>query len=203
MKILSEEPTIHPDAVVIDSKLGAWTEVQAHSQVSESEMGDYSYVTQYCRVHWATLGKFVNIANFTRINPGNHPTWRVTLHHFTYRSRQYQMGGDDQDFFNWRKEHWVTIGHDTWLGQGSTILAGRKVGTGAVVGAGAVVTKDVEPFTVVAGVPAKVIKLRFPKDVQEGLMSLAWWDWSHEKLKEALPDMRSMSAQAFIRKYGD
>ena len=76
MKILGIEPFIHPDAVVIDSKLGVWTEVQAHSQVTESELGDYSYVTQNCRVHWATIGKFVNIASFARINPGNHPTWR-------------------------------------------------------------------------------------------------------------------------------
>ena len=202
MKILGLEPHIHPDAVVVDSKLGAWTEVQAHAKVSESEIGDYSYVTSYCQVHWTTMGKFVNVASHTRINPGNHPTWRITQHHFTYRSSQYQMGEDDTDFFNWRKEHWVTIGHDVWIGQGVTILAGRKVGTGAVVGAGAVVSHDVEPFSVVAGVPAKPIKQRFPQDVQEGLMELAWWDWSHEQLKEALPDMRNMSPQAFLRKYG-
>ena len=96
----------------------------------------------------------------------------------------------------------MTIGHDAWLGQGCTILAGRKVGIGAVVGAGAVVSHDVEPFTVVGGVPARPIKKRFPKDVQEGLLELAWWDWSHERLKEALPDIRSMSPQEFIRKYG-
>jgi phosphonate metabolism protein (transferase hexapeptide repeat family) len=201
MKMLGTEPFIHPDAVVTDCTLGQWTEVGAHSHVNESELGDYSYVTQYCRVQWATLGKFVNVANFARINPGNHPTWRITQHHFTYRSRQYQMGEDDTDFFKWRKDHWVDIGHDVWLGQGVTILAGRKVGVGVVVGAGAVVSHDVEPFTVVAGVPAKPIKMRFGKDVQEGLMELAWWDWSRERLKEALPDIRSMSPQAFIRKY--
>jgi phosphonate metabolism protein (transferase hexapeptide repeat family) len=201
MKSLGIEPSIHPDAVVIDSTLGAWTEVQAHSAVTESEIGDYSYVTKYCRVHWSTIGKFVNIADFARINPGNHPTWRITQHHFTYRSNQYQMGEDDGDFFDWRKEHWVSIGHDSWLGQGCTILAGRKVGIGAVVGAGAVVSHDVEPFTVVAGVPAKPIKLRFPKDLHQAVMDLAWWDWSHAQLKEALPDMRKMSPQAFVRKY--
>ncbi len=202
MKRLSTKPYIHPEAVVTGSSLGAWTEIQAHSKVNEIELGDYSYITEYCQVCWATIGKFANIASFSRINPGNHPTWRISLHHFTYRSSQYQMGENDAEFFDWRKKHWVSIGHDTWLGQGCTVLAGRKIGTGAVVGAGAVVSRDVEPFSVVAGVPARPIKQRFSKEVQEGIMRLAWWDWSHHQLKEALPDMRSMSPQAFIEKYG-
>jgi phosphonate metabolism protein (transferase hexapeptide repeat family) len=138
----------------------------------------------------------------TRINPGNHPTWKAALHHFTYRSVSYELGqSDDEQFFDWRRADHVTIGHDVWIGHGATILAGVNVGTGAVVGAGAVVSKDVAPFTIVGGVPSKPIRERFPKPVQDGLLQLAWWDWEHDKLAEALADFRALDADAFVEKH--
>ena len=74
------------------------------------------------------------IAEGARINPGNHATWRASQHHFTYRAVQFGLGEDDNSFFEWRKDHWVTIGHDVWIGHGVTILPGVSVGTGAVIG---------------------------------------------------------------------
>lgn len=146
-KALSENPAIHPEATVTDCELGPWTEVGKGTVMKDVQMGDFSYITQQCHVVWATIGKFCSIANSTRINPGNHPTWRATQHHSVYRAEAYGLGEDDHDFFRWRKDHWVTIGHDVWIGHGVTITAGVSVGTGAVIGAGAVVTKDVEPYT--------------------------------------------------------
>ncbi len=70
------------------------------------------------------------------------------------------------------------------VGHGVTILPGVTVGNGAVIGAGAVVCRDVEPYTIVAGVPAKPIRRRFPEAIAERLQALAWWDWSHAKLRE-------------------
>ena len=99
-----------------------------------------------------------------RINPGNHPLWRAALHHFTYRSRSYDLHPeDDREFFDWRRAHPVVLGDDVWIGHGAILLPGVKIGTGAVVGAGAVVTKDVPPFTIVAGVPAKTLRRRVPR----------------------------------------
>ncbi|MEP5212671.1 DapH/DapD/GlmU-related protein [Sulfitobacter pontiacus] len=103
---------------------------------------------------WTTIGKFCWIANATRINPGNHPTWRVLQYHSVYRAEAYGLGEDDQEFFEWRRENWITIGRDVWIGHGVTVTAGVTIGTGAVIGAGAVVTRDVAPYTVVGGVPA-------------------------------------------------
>lgn len=75
------------------------------------------------------------------------------------------------------------------------------LGHGAVVAAGAVVTKNVDPYTIVAGTPAKVLRLRQPRDIADRMMTLAWWDWSHEALRTALPDFRALTAEAFLEKY--
>jgi hypothetical protein len=74
---LSEAPTIHPEALVDECDLGVWTEVGKGTVMKSSAMGDYSYITQYCDVVWTAIGQFCSIANATRINPGNHPTWRA------------------------------------------------------------------------------------------------------------------------------
>jgi carbonic anhydrase/acetyltransferase-like protein (isoleucine patch superfamily) len=80
-------------------------------------------------------------------------------------------------------------------------MPGVTVGTGAVVASGAVVTKDVPPYAIVAGVPAKPIKYRFPSEIQEKLLAQAWWDWEHGRLTAALNDFRKLSVEAFLEKF--
>lgn len=160
---LSETPLVHETAEVDNSTLGRWTEIAERCRLSESTLGDYSYMMQDCSAWCATIRKFANIAASVRINATNHPTWRPTLHHFTYRASDYWDDAEhESEFFAQRRAKRVTIGHDTWLGHGSTILPGVSVGDGAAVGAGAVVSKDVAPYTIVGGVPAKPRTLRPP-----------------------------------------
>lgn len=201
-KQLSVQPTVDPTASVRDCKLGAYTEVGARTILLEVTMDDYSYVVNDAQITYTTIGKFCSIAAMTRINPGNHPMHRATQAHFTYRASAYFPGeSDDADFFAWRREHHITIGHDVWIGHGAVVLPGRNIGTGAVIAAGAIVTKDVPAYTIVGGNPARAIKRRFSEDVAHRLAALAWWDWDHETLRRALPDFRKLTAEAFLDKY--
>jgi phosphonate metabolism protein (transferase hexapeptide repeat family) len=201
-KKLGIAPLVHETARVVNSTLGRYTEVADRCRLDEVEMGDYSYIMQDGSIWCATVGKFANIAASVRINATNHPTWRPTLHHFTYRAGDYFDGAEnDHDFFAWRRDNRVTIGHDVWIGHGATVLPGVTVGDGAVIGAGAVVSRDVAPYTIVGGVPAKLIRERFPQAVAERMQALAWWDWDHDRLFTALDDFRHMDAEKFIKKY--
>jgi len=202
MKALSETPLIHPTAEVSQSTLGRYTEVAERCRISEAGIGDYSYLMQDCQVWCADIGKFVNIAASVRLNATNHPVDRPTLHHFTYRASDYWPDAEHEtEFFAARRARKVTVGHDTWLGHGSTVLPGVTIGDGAVIGAGAVVSKDVAPYTIVAGVPAKPIRERFDRHTAERFQALAWWDWDHQRLRTALDDFRALSAEAFLEKH--
>lgn len=201
-KMLSPEPLIDPTASTRDCKFGAYTEVGARTILLEVTMDDYSYVVNDSQMTYTGIGKFCSIAAMTRINPGNHPMHRASQAHFTYRASSYFPGErDDAEFFTWRREHHVHIGHDVWIGHGAVILAGRSIGTGAVVAAGAIVTKDVPAYTIVAGNPARPVKRRFTEAVAARLTELAWWDWDHETLRSALPDFRKLGVEAFLDKY--
>ncbi|MEO1249747.1 MAG: DapH/DapD/GlmU-related protein [Pseudomonadota bacterium] len=198
---LGTEPSIHPHARVRNSTLGAWTAVGARTSFIDSTMADYSYVVTDAGIMGTTIGKFCSIAAQTRLNPGNHPTWRASQHHFLYRARSYQLGEDESDFFAWRASHPVTVGHDVWMGHGVIVLPGVTVGNGAVLAAGAVVSKDVEPYTIVGGVPAKPIKRRFEPAIADRLQALAWWDWGHNRLAQTLEDFRTLKIEAFLERY--
>jgi phosphonate metabolism protein (transferase hexapeptide repeat family) len=201
MKQLSEEPTIDASAFVKDCTLGKWTEIGERTKVVETTMGDYSYVVNDCEIIYTTMGKFVNIAAHTRINPGQHPMDRPSMHHFQYRSSAYDLGEDDPSFFDWRRERHLTIGHDVWIGHGAIVQGGVTIGCGAVIGSGAVVTKDVAPYAIVTGMPATLLRFRFEPHIQEALMRVAWWDWSHDELRERMEDFRSLDATEFCKKY--
>lgn len=201
-KKLGLEPVIDPTAKVSQAVLGRYTEIGARTVFVESTMGDYSYVVNDANVIYTTIGKFCSIAAMTRINPGNHPMHRASQSHFTYRSAAYfEDAQDDEAFFDWRRSHAVTIGHDVWIGHGAIVLAGRSIGTGAVIAGGAVVTKDVAPYTIVAGNPARPVRPRFPEAIAERLQNLAWWDWEHARLRSALDDFRHLPVEDFLAKY--
>jgi phosphonate metabolism protein (transferase hexapeptide repeat family) len=198
---LGDAPWIHPTARVVDCRIGCWVEIGAFAAVIQSHLDDYSYVAGSCtEILYTRISKFVSIASHVRINPSNHPMQRVTQHHCTYRRRQYGFGQtDDADIFEWRKKNAVTIAPDVWIGHGAILLPGVTVNTGAVIAAGAVVTKPVDPYQIVAGVPAKEIGRRFAPGTAERLMATRWWDWDHATLKRRFEDL--LDVDRFLEKY--
>lgn len=202
-RLSAEAPFLHPDCDITQSDFGSYVEIGKGSRVAYSSFGDYSYCDRFCDIANAKIGKFANIASFVRIGATDHPLDTAACHHFLYRSELYWDDiEDDAGFFERRRARRASIGHDTWIGHGAMIKPEVTVGDGAVIAAGAIVTKDVAPYTIVAGTPAAPLRLRQPPEIAERLIALAWWDWSHERLRTALPDFRSLSAQVFLEKYG-
>jgi len=199
---LSEAPEVDPSALVRNCDLGRFVYVGPGCQLADSVLADYGYAMGGNQIAHAEIGKFSNIATGVRINPSNHPWWRATLHHFTYRSRSHGFSlPDDEEFFEWRRQDRVIIGPDVWIGHNAIVMPGVTIGAGAAIGSGAVVTKDVPPYAIVVGVPARILRFRVEPKVAEQLQRIGWWDWTHDRLDKALADFRVLSAEAFAEKY--
>ena len=199
---LGNQPLIHEDVMLKNVQFGVYNEVGTYNFFENVVLGDYSYTGQFCFVQNAVIGKFSNIAAMVRIGPTDHPYNRPSLHHFTYRKKMFGFGENDHEFFSQRENRTAYIGHDTWIGHGALIQPEVKIGDGAIIGSGAIVTKDIPPYAIAVGVPAKVIKYRFPPDVIEALQRIKWWDWPYEKIKENIADFH-LDITQFIEKHDE
>lgn len=193
---------IDPSVRMRQSTIGQQCEILAHTFLEYSQLGDFSYLGEYCCIADAQIGRFTAIANQVRIGAPNHPMDRASQHRFTYCPEYYDsQARRDQTFFANRRADRVVIGNDVWIGHGVIVLPGVTVGDGAVLAAGAVVTKDVPPYTLVGGVPAKPIRARFAPEIAAQLQRIAWWDWPLEKLMAHLADFQSADITAFCARH--
>jgi len=201
-RLRSDQPFIHPGCQITGSTFGEFVEIGAGTRIANSKFGDYSYCDRTCDIANARIGKFANIASFTRIGATDHPMEKASLHHFLYRSADYwDDADDDADWFEHRASRITNIGHDTWIGHAAIIKPEVTIGHGAVIASGAIVTRDVPPYVIVGGVTATEIRRRYTETVAERMMALAWWDWENTRLRDALPDFRTLNAEAFLEKY--
>jgi len=155
-------------------------------------VGKYTYGGP--RLHWSNhdfehalhIGAFCSIADDVSIFVGRHG--RHNIDRLSSFPIGMVFGKVPESGSNSRQPEnlSVKIGNDVWIGRGALILAGVTIGDGAVIGARAVVTNDVEPYSVVAGVPAKVLRMRFGAEVVEKLKRIRWWEWSDEKIRANL-----------------
>ncbi|EEB83891.1 chloramphenicol acetyltransferase [Roseobacter sp. GAI101] len=201
-RLKADAPFIHPDCEVTDVSFGRYVELGRGSRLAHSHMGDYSYCDRFADIANATVGKFSNIAAYVRIGATDHPMEKASLHHFHYRSADYfDDAADDDAWFDHRRTRRTVIGHDTWLGHGAQVRPDVTIGHGAVVAGGAIVTKDVAPYTIVAGIPAVPLRARYAPGIADRISAIAWWDWPHDRLRAALDDFRTLSAEVFLEKY--
>ncbi|MBV5263767.1 DapH/DapD/GlmU-related protein [Pinisolibacter aquiterrae] len=190
------------DVALREAEIGTHVELGDRVYVEYSTIGDYSYVMHDSSIADSTIGRFTAIAASARIGPPNHPLDRATIHRLSYTPEYYWPAQErDHAFFAARRAARVTIGNDVWIGHGVTVLAGVTVGDGAVIAAGAVVAKDVAPYEIVGGVPARFIKRRMSEDAAARMIRVAWWDWSHDRLEAAVNNFRDLSIDAFLERY--
>lgn len=184
----------------ISEKYGSLT--RYHLNDGRAEIGDFTYgipqIIEYGS-HWKLrIGKFCCISNNVEIIFGGQ-------HHFEFVS-QYAFIPQVQKIFPEVEYHDrpikdVVIGNDVWIGRNATILQGVTIGDGAVIGTNALITKDVPPYAIVGGCPAKVIKYRFSDDVINSLLSIKWWDWPVDMIKKYMPMIMSEKIDEFISKF--
>ncbi|MTH17533.1 CatB-related O-acetyltransferase [Flavobacterium sp. LC2016-01] len=124
------------------------------------------------------IGNFCSIARGTNIQEHNHDINCITTYFIKYRIFNDKYGADAVS------KGAIEIGNDVWIGTGSTILTGVKIGDGAVIAANAVVTNDIPPYAIAGGTPAKVLKYRFSPEIINKLLEIKWWDWEIEKIKK-------------------
>lgn len=138
------------------------------------------------------IGKFCSIACGARFifNSANHKMSSLSTYPFPLFFEEWNL-----DYKNvvdsWDNKGDIIIGNDVWIGYEAVIMAGVTIGDGAIIGTRAVVTKDVEPYTIVGGVPAKIIRKRFSKEVIEDLLELKWWNWPKAKIALKINDIKS------------
>ena len=159
-----------------DCIYGYANSIYDNAELSNVELGDYTYVGPRTKILNTKIGKFCSIGPDVIICPGKHPTDVFVSTHPAF----YSVRGQTQDVFS-DKDYFeesapVTIGNDVWIGGRAVIFDGLKIGDGAIIAFGAIVTKDVPPYAIVGGVPAKVIKFRFDSEQIDFLTTIKWWD---------------------------
>ena len=163
-------------------ELGIHSDIQRYAMCYHTTFGNYTYTGRNFVSWYSQIGKFCSISWNVGIGGANHDYNRISQHAFLY-ARQFDLMGDNEASYDRFTDECI-IGNDVWIGCNAVICRGVHIGDGAVIAAGAVVTKDVWPYTIVAGVPAKPIKRRCPKDLADRLSKSEWWNLPAEIIKE-------------------
>lgn len=177
--LIGEDCSIGDFSDIVDSVLNDKAEVGRRCIVRNSEIGFGSYAGTNTVIKNVKIGKFCSISWNVSIDGGNHNYTSASTYTSYWWKKVFGLdfGGDTDTIYG-------TIGNDVWISSGVNILRGINIGNGAVIGAGAVVTKDVEPYSIIVGVPGRIIKKRFDNDIIKVLEDVKWWVWSLETIKK-------------------
>lgn len=181
---------------IADSKIDRTARINSGCTIYSSKIGRYSYLGYDCVVINTIIGSFCSLASGIHIGEAEHPTeWVSTSPVFQNVSNSSISKRFAKHDVPKGKETY--IGHDVWIGTNAIIKAGVHISTGAIVASGAVVTKDVEPYAIVGGCPAKVIRYRFDDDIIRKLLDSKWWEMNDEELRSHAKHINN--PKAFLR----
>lgn len=166
-----------------NSSFTRFTRLGRFTKLKNTKIDRYSRIDKHSILANVTVGRFCSIAANARIGLGRHPLNYLSTHSIFYKKNS--LKNDWVSPINFSPLP-VVIGHDVWIGINCIIVDGVKIGNGAVIGAGAVVTKDIPPYAIAVGVPARVVKYRFTPDVIDRLQDIKWWNWSDDEISSKI-----------------
>lgn len=174
--VCGDNVSIGDDSIIERCKIGNGVAINRRCHINDSTLGDFLAIGVNCIIRATVMGSFCSLAPSIDIGGKNHNYKRVTT---LTETRFRQLINSEKPHYP-SPETFTKIGNDVWIASRVNILRNVTVGDGACIGAGAVVTKDVPPYAIVAGVPAKVIKYRFEEKFVEELLKIKWWNWPRE-----------------------
>ena len=168
---------------VTKTTFGLYNNILDNVKLNECTLGDFTIIGGGTSISTTIIGKFCSIGPDCKIGLGKHPAKNFVSTHPIFYSifKQAQITFADQNYFEESEE--ILIGNDVWIGANAIVMDGVTISDGAIVAAGAVVTKNVPPYAIVGGVPAKIIRYRFEHDQIEKLLYIKWWNMDIEYLK--------------------
>lgn len=185
--ILHPKVKLNKNTVIAD-----YVNVNKNCSLNNTTVGKGTYLAPNSELNNCIIGKFCSIASYTKVISGTHPTNTYVSTHPAFFSVNKQAGFtfvnentfEEYIYVDEENQKVVSIGNDVWIGYDVTILEGVTIGNGAIIAAGAVVTKNVEPYTIVGGVPAKEIRKRFTLEEIDFLLNFEWWNKDFEWLEK-------------------
>lgn len=191
--------TVWPGATIGgDIRYGSHVVLCDHAAVYGVTIGSHAYVGTNSHLQYATIGSFVSIGPDVRIGLGKHPVDLVSTYPSFYASHASAAVRMARKVSMPEYER-IVIGSDVWIGSRAMVVDGVTVGHGSVIAAGAVVTKDVLPYSIVGGVPARHIRYRFSPEVIADLLGIAWWNWPQDLILERAEDFADV--RYFVERY--
>lgn len=185
---IGDNSSIGDFSTLRDTTLGRYCQVQRNCCLLRAKVGDYTIIEKNAVIHDINIGKYCEISWHCSMGGDNHNYKLPSIHHFYwhpafgFETENETIGGTN--FYNKLLSEECSIGNDVWCGSGVTVNRKVRVGDGAILASGCVVTKDVPPYAIVGGVPARVIKFRFDEKTIKRMLKIAWWDWPIDVLKD-------------------